>query len=405
VVANNIIKGSMSYYGISVSGSNNIIKGNFIEGDTTATDAGIYISSRQNIISDNHSFNSVKGFYLIGGANNNELSNNVARSSSEEGFLIEGESNLLTNCKALGNNLGIYIKDHKNVVSNSFVENKTGGDSGIKIEGATDCAIIGCICRSNTKGIEVVAAAGPVNPDRTKIVDCTCSYNEFGIKVDAGDYHQIVGNKANSNSNTGITVASSYCLVNNNIASNNGTGTMGEGINVNGNFNTISENSCHSNIKANIDITGYYAVVKGNNVSNSSTSDGLVVSSEHAVVSSNISGGNANRGINISSLSNYCVIENNRCHYNTGIGLEVAGDNNNIMNNLCTENDATSSWQINIAGSRNFFQLNHCMKAGTESILRYKTGVNNRKTTEIALKDTTYEHDHSNNWANYEGAP
>jgi len=86
---------------------------------------GIYISSNNNIISNNIiSSNNDCGVYLI--SNNSSISNNLISSNNDYGIYLRGNSNSISN-NTISNNKYIDLEGNNNRISNNIISNNNGG--------------------------------------------------------------------------------------------------------------------------------------------------------------------------------------------------------------------------------------------------------------------------------------
>lgn len=236
------------------------------------------------------------GFNFTGTLTNVNLINCEANASGKRG------AHLVTNNVRV---LGGYFHD-------------TIDHDGIQLgDSANNCEVIGAYCYNNAvKGIEL-----QVGSTRNTIMGCHCYNNlQNGIYVDQGSSrNKIINNEVYGNGGEGINIRmtaadpSDYTLVEGNTVYNNGGAASGNcGINI---------ASCS------------YARVIGNHVEQ-----------------------NARHGILLSSANN-CIVANNTCVNNKrvastvgdGVALEGTSSNNQIIGNMCTDNQGTKRQRYGVS--------------------------------------------------------
>ena len=173
--------------------------GSTIEGfnatnSTKWMDAGIKISSNNNIILNNTVSKNSVGIYVDYLTMNNTLIGNDASNNEVEGiYLFVSNNNTLSNNKAFGNTWGIYLLSSKNNTLSNNIANENRM-SGI------------CLCGSNNL------------MDNNNI-----SYNKFyGIELN-GNFNLITNNTLSNNENDGINVytnSKNNSIINNSLMNN-----------------------------------------------------------------------------------------------------------------------------------------------------------------------------------------
>lgn len=277
------------------------------------SDAGIYVITNFNTISDNTIYNNSLGIYLDG--INNTISKNVIKYNRYIGISIESSDNLITNNNILNNDIGIWIfHDNNNISFNNISKNGRGISGwnifnnfifaniissnnleGIDLENAYNTTISYNIIFSNLgSGIDFETCR------RNNVTDNIITNNEYGlnfwygntnniiinnsiisndiigIKLDWGDHCNISNNTVLKNGNGIQLYDMRNCIINENfISANNGYGIYIE----ESNSNNITNNTITKNNGDGINIQGFsYNNITGNTIS-SNNGKGIYLSS------------------------------------------------------------------------------------------------------------------------------
>jgi len=193
---------------------------------------GIYISSNNNIISNNIiSSNNDCGVYLI--SNNSSISNNLISSNDDYGIYLRGNSNIISN-NTISNNKYIDLKGNNNRISNNIISNNNNG--GICL-GGNNNSISNNIISNNDGGIYF-------GGNNNSISNNLISSNAYeGIKLWEGNNNSISNNIISSNTYEGIDLRGNNNSISENNISNNYYGIYL----YESNNNSISNNNINSN--------------------------------------------------------------------------------------------------------------------------------------------------------------
>ena len=269
------------------------------------------------------------------------------------GIFIQSKNNIITKIISNNNNYGIYLSDGDNntITGNTCNSNNT---YSIYLFNTNNNIITGNICNSNdTYGIHLS------NSDNNTITSNTCNSNDYGIYLSNSEDNTITGNTCISNNNYGIylqnfnnnnTITGNTCVSNNNY-----------GISLsNSEDNTITGNTCNSNgygIYLSNSNTNDNNTITGN-MCNDNTYQGIYMSCNNCVITGNICNNN-DYGMYLSNADNN-TITGNTCNNNNTCGINIAGDNNTITGNTClrgtgqTSDYTSSQYTIKIGTASNY---------------------------------------------------
>jgi parallel beta-helix repeat protein len=274
-----------------------------------------------------------------------------------------GTGNVLTVSTDYVNISGFTIKGS----GTNYISPFDGGDSGIELDGVTNCAISDCIIIENC----------------------------LGIFLNLSDHNILENNICHSNSKDGIYLRlSNNNIIDANICNLNG-GHAGIYLNPSNSNNLIMNNLCDSNADHGIKLQEFSNnnLLKNNTCTNNWNAGIFLRSSNNNMLNSNICYANKNNpGIILHYHNNNNNLINNICNSNDGgIGLQLSSNNNMLINNTCLENRGSG---IGIDGSAN----NNTITGNTCSL----NGEDPHGTAGIYFEDSSYNNIFNNtismNW-------
>ncbi|MCK4367130.1 MAG: right-handed parallel beta-helix repeat-containing protein [Thermoplasmata archaeon] len=202
----------------------------------------------------------------------------------------------------------------------------SGEDAGIKIDSSNDVEVQNCNCSDNPRGIYLVQSSN------NRIENNTCSNNAVGILLLSSSSNRMVNNTANSNAGAGIWLDnSSRGEISNNVVNSNWNGIhFRPGYNCNN--ITMYNNTANSNTNNGMEIIGNYNTITYN-IANNNGNIGIIVGGMYNTISYNLAMSNGN-GIYISSW-NSTITHNVAVNNNGGIVLMNLGYSNFDWNAAC----------------------------------------------------------------------
>ena len=333
---------------INISADGCLLRGfKVVNGGFKHSDAGIYVDSDNNLISDNEAvlnyrhgiylhysnnntisnnnihMNNVKGIHLCY-SNNNTISNNRANSNNDRGISLNySSSNTLSNNSANENNRdGFHLSysSYNILLNNNASLNK---DAGIFQEHACYNIISNNTVNSNSENGFHLGSSN-FNTISNNYANSNCRH---GIFLYSGSYNNISDNTANSNCWHGFYLRGSYNTVTNNSANWN----REDGIFLGGSskYNTVSNNNASNNFDDGIYLfDSCYNIISNNNIS--SNDDGIYFEKSSNNTVSNNNASNNYVGINLAVSPNNIILNNN-AHSNKFDGLRIDGSCNNTL--------------------------------------------------------------------------
>ncbi|CEL25988.1 hypothetical protein MB9_2377 [Methanobacterium formicicum] len=320
-------------YGISLDGSinntvskNNIINNGFgiylysasanqiMENYVNDCWAGIILDgSSGNQLSLNTVCNGTYGIYesLFGvntNSNNNTISINSVRGNSAVGITANGENTSISENNVTDNGTGISVTGYNDNVSGNTV---TNNNTGITAQGGGAVISENIVSENNGYGVDI-------NGDYFTVFNNIVSGNKgMGIAVNGNNVH-ILQNNILQNDGYGINATG----VNNTISGNNATNNGNAGIVINGDNATVSNNT---------------AVNNGNNGFNGWSWDGISITGNNPIITSdNIIHDNSRTGLFI--RGDNIVLNGFNIYNNGGYGIDISGVNLALINNTFTNN-------------------------------------------------------------------
>jgi parallel beta-helix repeat protein len=337
--------------GIAIESSiNNTVTANICRGNSIG---GIVLYSSSSVTTGNEiTYNTCSGNALTSkwGAgiflsssttypvSSNNISDNELINNYHGMWALNSASNNIAFNTVHGNQVsGIYLSSTSNCIvsSNTIYDND---DSGIWLHGSSGCTVEYNTAWNNFNGTYLY------DSDDNVISHNELQGNTYGIYLSSSSYNTINDNNcSDSVGGDGIQLRSSdFNKLLNNIANDN-VGWRGIFL-----FTSISNvllsNTCNGNsdgistYSTTIEFSNYNVI--HNNTCSWNTNDGIRVQDRGSFtkITNNTCNFNANRGMEISA-SPYCTAANNTCLGNTiGIWFKNESDRNLIDNNNCSEN-------------------------------------------------------------------
>ncbi len=333
-----------SYVGISISGSNNILTGNYIK-------EGIWggielISARNTTLAKNvlqscsvvvngdfdkifpvviQSDNTVNGRPIRAYINQSECTVPI---DTGQAILINCNSTTIANHRGQGLIFALCYS-FNNTIRNNLCK---GGTHGIYLSASENNTITGNDCTENLgNGMYLIYSA-----NNNTIIGNNCSKNpNCGILI-SGCNNTVVGNNCSENTGPGICLDNT---MNDTLVGNNCTGNEVDGINVSGGGNhTLVTNFCMENIFG-IYITGANHTLFGNNCSRNANGIFLGFRSNNNLLVENKCNENTDSGIFVGSKSVNNTLSQNNCTQNNVYGIGISQSNSTIISgNTCSKN-------------------------------------------------------------------
>lgn len=290
--------------------------------------------------------------------------NGVVRGSgtAEDPFIIEGWEI----SSSSGGGITIWNADVHFVIQDCYVHDCRG--YAVYLRSCFNGMIRNCTCTGVSYGLGIYLYSS----DDNRLINNTCSNNEWGILLQLSDDNTLSNNTCSNNvRGMGIdfwsednTLSNNTCsdnyyngiflgwssdntLSNNTCSSNN----VLEGIRIDSsNYNTICNNTCSSNGEDGILLWIWSGgTSSGNTVCNNTCSNNVLVgielvSSSDTSVSNNTCSYNGDEGIWLDSSSGN-TLDNNSCmsNYLDGIGIGSSSDNI-LSDNNCSSNGEQGIW-------------------------------------------------------------
>ena len=345
----------------------------FVASNSKSGNAGIWVASSGNTISDNTVTHNNWGIVLFSSSSSNTISDNTAIDNSQSGIVLYfSNGNTISENTASNNSLygiNLYFSNGNTISRNTASSNSFDGidlysSTGNTISDNTasnnsQCGIY-LYSASNSNNIMGNTADGNANcgvrldsSTGNTISGETISSNTIhGIYLDSSPDNTISGNTASDNDNCGIFLISS----DNNTVTDNAADDSKFGIYIlSSTDNTISGNTATDNFDG-IMISSSVGNTISSNTANGNSIDGIMISSSVGnTISSNTANGNSADGIYLSDSSNN-IITNNIDNSNwCGIYLD-SSNGNTISQNTATGNSfcgisLVSSTDNNISGN------------------------------------------------------
>jgi parallel beta-helix repeat protein len=290
--------------GIEVTSNNNIVRGNNVSNN----DCGIHLydySSNNNITGNNICYNGGIGIHLVFPCNDNTITGNNVSSNNGIGIRLDSTSkNTIAGNTIINNSNGIYLQDY------SGYNNITGNN----------------VCYNDGIGIHL---------------------------YDSCKYNIITGNNVCYNHNDGIWL----CRSPNNIITGNSVYNNSKGIRLStscNNTNITSNTACNISRGAGIELdhSSCNNIITGNIANNNAQGIWLSMDCNNNIITGNIANNNNYSGICINWNCCYNTITgNNVSNNNCGITFRISSSNNKIsfnnfisnIDNICSE-DSTNIW-------------------------------------------------------------
>jgi len=319
---------------------------------SSISEAGIKVSSNNNIIINNTASNNYGGISLYEASNNILISNNV--SNNTHGIRLSSSSNNILIGNNVSNNIGqgiILSQSSNNTINgnNAYSNNYIG----ISLYEASNNTLNGNIV--NRGNIEFSVNRGiylESSVNNTLRGNNALNY-AYGIFIHSSSNNTLSSNNANSNYFEGISL---YDSSNNTLSSNNANSNYFDGISVyDASNNTLISNNASNNnygiVLGRLDgqLAGNNNTLIGNNASNNVDGIRLFYSSNNILIG-NTANSNDNVGIFPLSSSNNTLSGSNVSGNLYGIYLRDSS-NNNIYNNYFQNNN---NFGIDGINSNNF---------------------------------------------------
>jgi len=228
--------------GIKVTSNNNIIA----ENTASNNSYGICLeSSSKNAVRDNVANNNQIGILLAFSSNNNSITTNIANNNNYGIYISDSSSNTIQNNTASYNGPGGYEKFggiHLYSASNNFILNNTASSNNhgiILMKSSNNNIITGNTVSNNSCGIYLWR----YNNKNTIRGNNASNNNIHGIILVSSNNNTLTNNTANSNKGDGILLSSSS----NNIITGNNVSNNSYGISIGGSSNTITNNTANNN--------------------------------------------------------------------------------------------------------------------------------------------------------------
>jgi parallel beta-helix repeat protein len=284
--------------------------------------AGISVSSNNNIVINNTASNNTYGIYLLD-SNNNVLTGNTALNNSDSGIHLYSSSNniLMDNTASNNDEYGIRLYSSSN--NNTLTDNTANSNShnGILL---------------SSSSINTLAGN-------------TANDNEDGIRLYSSSYNTLTGNTASNNSNHGIRLySSSYNNLTDNNALNNTWGISMVSSSIN---NRVIDNSFSNN--GLIVVSSYQNTVENNIVNGKplvyleDAADETVIAAGQVILVNcdnitvnHLDVSHASVGVELWNSDNCKVLNNTASNNAYGIFLSSSSTNNNLTDNTVSNNFA-----------------------------------------------------------------
>jgi len=374
--------------GISLRNSN----GNMISGNTlTSNDAsGIYLeSSKSNAIENNTAMSNSQNGIMLSECSNNAISGNNASQNSLWGiYLFQSVGNTLRNNGANKNrNAGIFVHDNSrdNIIKDNTAN--INSDKGISLRKSINNTISNNIAAGNTYGIFLDSSTSNTISGNT--ATGPAAGNSTGIYLVSSSGNTISGNTATGNI-YGIWLTSSRS---NNISSNTATGNdYGIYIYVSSNNNIISGNTANGNEDFGIILHSSISNIISDNIVGSNRIGISLQYSSSNNISGNTATGNTNSGIYLPSSNSNSITSNTASGNYYGIILN-SSSSNNISNNSVIDNQLG----IRLSTSHgNTIYLNHFHNTNNS----WSDGINLWNSPKV---NPNYNNYTGNYWSDYDG--
>jgi len=249
--------------------------------------------------------------------------------SKVAGYYVVNNADLVVvkNTRAIGNDVGIWIKDDNVEVTGS--PEVSGGRIGILVEGngvtlRTNNLIVG-----NTQyGIKIT---GNNNETNGNDVGVSGRPNGVGIYV-SGTGNNLHDDDVMFNTGAGIVLALDNNIVNGeNIVSNGGAG-----ITLAGSSGQITGNGIYLNGGDGINVNGASNLIKGNTVGEKNK---------------------GNKGDGIHLVGNTNTVQENAIYSSTGDGIDLQGNTNLLKKNIVGDKSRGGNGLGNVAGNRDGIRI------------------------------------------------
>ncbi|KAF5438154.1 CASH domain-dontaining protein, partial [Candidatus Methanophagaceae archaeon] len=356
--------------GIKVTSNNNIITGN----DASNNNYGIRLwDSSNNTISGNDASNNSFGICLWD-SSNNTISGNTASNNYNEGIRLYDHSNnnIITGNTFVNDGLSVRVSSTRNIVEENIVNGKPlvylEDVSDYKVEDAGQVILVNCnnitvenLDLSNTSvGVELWQTEDSLISNNTASnnkhgIHLWDSYNNIitgntvgnsnwdGIHLDLSCNNIITGNTASNNHLSGICLWDSS---NNNIIK--GNTFVNDGLSVSYSYqNTVEDNIVNGKLLVYLEDAVDYKVEEAGQV--------ILVNCSNITVE-NLDLSNTCVGVNLFKTENSIIANNTASNNNEGICLWDSCSNNNITGNTAGNN----SYSIYL-----YYSSNNTLKSNT----------------------------------------
>jgi parallel beta-helix repeat protein len=359
-ISSNDIYLAVQSFGVSVSGSNNTVRDNFISDSTGRWAYGVYLFGFNNGLISNNIINhdngtlAGDGLYLFSSSNNSIVNNSF--SQNYHGIYVDGDTsrgdvslnNSIINTTSSSNDYsGVYI------TSDAYYNTIQGGTiiSPIYIFGANNI-VNGVSMAGNRIYSNAVNTTITNNYLSNAPGSFACGFDQVcqgDCPPDPPGYRAFIE----------LDMAHNSLVVNNTI----GYSSFSRyGIFINQTNNTIAENNTVLSLCGDeIYLLSSYFNNLTNNIANSSvlttTSGFLIQGSNNNILQNNVAKGNKIDGIKLSS-SSYNIFTNNTANSNTKSGFNLTSSSNNIFTNNTARSNTIHGVSIGPSSSNNTFNNN-----------------------------------------------
>jgi parallel beta-helix repeat protein len=304
---------------LNIIGNSNTVNGDGVTNNTN----GITVTGNQNSINGNEVVNGTNGITVTGITNS--ITDNSVNNNKNTGIYISGNNIVTGNTLTQNNGSGLVIKtDNNNVNMSNIAWNMIfNNDDGITLLGngnnINNILTLFNIILSNNYALNLTGS-------NNQLTGATLTLNQNGLQVN-GNNNTLNNITASYNNQTGVTVNGNGNSVNNGSMQNNTNGAV-----INGSKNTVNGSKISNNTEG-LTVNGSQNKVDSAQISNNT--DGLVINGSNNTVTNSKMDNNTN-GVVINGSSN--TLNQSNIHNSSQNAVAVNGDNNTIGHNNISEN-------------------------------------------------------------------